>query len=1150
MTDLLRIGAVTMLALAGAAVGEETPAGVDAAFEQLRQYDDGSPEEPLRTIERYVGRATGDAKAQREAAGRLAAILTDAKTSRAAKIFACVQLPLVASGEHVPLLVKLLSDPATAEPARRALAAIPGEASGMALREALGKLKGRALVGAINSLGARRDFKAVGALARLLGGEDGEVSAAAARALGEIGTADAAKALADAKVPAAGREAILDGQLRCAERMAYYGQTRAAGAIYRSVYATAKAVPQRVAALTGMVETAPAESEWAKTVLAALDSQSPAIRAAGLRLARELRGPEATKALVDRLGKANAPTRVVLIGILAEQGGEPAAKALEAQTADADEAVRLAAVQGLGVCGNRSNVSSLTKLAATETGAIRAAARRSLTRLQAPDVDPVLFDTAATGAPAERVEAIAALAARRAAGAEMRLTRLLADTDESVRVAAVDALGILGGPKSYAKLIDLLVSTTSPATTRALEKAALAVGARMVDPAGRAGPLVAAMKKAPAAGKASLLGLLGNSGTAEALAVVRGAIGDTETSVADAAVRALANWPDAAAAEDLLKLAGDRKNPLHQALALRGYLRLARSIEAGAARLKMLEAVGKIATTTAAKRQLLSALSQSADAGALGLAVGFVDDAEVRAEAAFAALAIGKALVATDRPAVTAAMETLQTKLTDADLLKQVKALHAQSLTKPPRRRGSGGGGGNSSAGLAPDKARSDAAKAQLAKAAPKGHRLACYLDCGPDDADGAKPGPVLRFAGGSKFSWSGADRIGGMQAATVHFSGQQVGYDLTGLDPKKTYQVGFTWWDYDHNNRTQSVWVSAGDSAQATKLLGPTKLPSYAAGKNKPGRETLPIPRQASGAGSCRITFRNEGGANVVVSEIWLWESQSDSAAPVAVQAQPGRRAPKKKPIRAKPAEKAKPPATEPYAFKPGKKGVKRVLIVTGVDIGSHKWQLTAPLLAAGLDADPRLAVDIVETPDFLLSKKLNDYDAVVLHFANSKVPDPGPVARENLKSFVAGGKGLVVVHFACGAFLGWDEFAKLAGRAWNPKLRGHDRRGPFTVNIVDSEHPVTAGMKAFETTDELYTCLDGDAKIHVLAEATSNVDKKQYPMAFVLNYGKGRVFNCPLGHDVKAFEAPGVLALFRRGTAWSVGLEPAAPATKAKSR
>jgi len=42
------------------------------------------------------------------------------------------------------------------------------------------------------------------------------------------------------------------------------------------------------------------------------------------------------------------------------------------------------------------------------------------------------------------------------------------------------------------------------------------------------------------------------------------------------------------------------------------------------------------------------------------------------------------------------------------------------------------------------------------------------------------------------------------------------------------------------------------------------------------------------------------------------------------------------------------------------------------------------------------------------------------------------------------------------------------------------------------------------------------------------------------VLTCGKGRVFHCVLGHDVKALEPPPVRALYRRATAWVSRLEP----------
>jgi len=217
-----------------------------------------------------------------------------------------------------------------------------------------------------------------------------------------------------------------------------------------------------------------------------------------------------------------------------------------------------------------------------------------------------------------------------------------------------------------------------------------------------------------------------------------------------------------------------------------------------------------------------------------------------------------------------------------------------------------------------------------------------------------------------------------------------------------------------------------------------------------------------------------------------------------------------------------------------------KQVLMVTGQDYPGHKWRLTAPVLAEALGQDSRMQVSVVEEPKFLASPELNDYDAIVLHFMDWEQPDPGPRARANLKRFVEGGKGLFIVHFACGAFQEWPEFRNLAGRIWDPKLRGHDPYGEFRVDIADTEHPITRRLESFETVDELYTCLVGDRPVEILATARSKVDGKDYPMAFAFSYGKGRVFSSPLGHDVGAIRNPAVAELFRRGCAWAAGLAP----------
>ena len=215
------------------------------------------------------------------------------------------------------------------------------------------------------------------------------------------------------------------------------------------------------------------------------------------------------------------------------------------------------------------------------------------------------------------------------------------------------------------------------------------------------------------------------------------------------------------------------------------------------------------------------------------------------------------------------------------------------------------------------------------------------------------------------------------------------------------------------------------------------------------------------------------------------------------------------------------------------------RVLLVTGVDYKGHHWKETTPVIRDLLQEDKRFKVRVVETPDFLANDEIFNYDVIFLHFKNYKPLTNEKQAQENLVKFVKQGKGLFVFHFACGAFEKWPEFVNLVGKVWDQKT-GHDPRGPFTVKIVNHEHPITRSMKDFQADDELYTCLVGERPVDVLATSRSKKTGKDHPMAFVFRYGKGRVFHSPLGHEVKAIRMPGVAELIRRGCEWAAGHRP----------
>ncbi len=201
---------------------------------------------------------------------------------------------------------------------------------------------------------------------------------------------------------------------------------------------------------------------------------------------------------------------------------------------------------------------------------------------------------------------------------------------------------------------------------------------------------------------------------------------------------------------------------------------------------------------------------------------------------------------------------------------------------------------------------------------------------------------------------------------------------------------------------------------------------------------------------------------------------------------------------------------------------------------MAGHLWKETGPAMRHLLQEDARFRLVIKEDPGFLAQPELTQFDLVVLMFKNYEPIAQEAVARENLARFVREGKGLVVAHLASGAFPDRPEFRNLVGRA---QQKRHDKRGPFTVKLVQPAHPITRGLSDFEADDELFIELAGERPIEVLATARSKITNQDHPMAFVLSYGQGRVFHPPLGHYVRALQVPGTAALLRRGAAWAAG-------------
>jgi len=221
----------------------------DEALKQIATYTFGQSRKSLIAVEDLVRDTYGKPAERKQLRKRLTALLSSDATTDC-KQFVCKQLSIVGTAEEVPALEKLLTDKNLSHMARFALERIPGPAADAALRRALPKAEGKILIGVINSVGERRDRKAVGDLSKLITHPNNAVAGAAAAALGKIGGREAVEALGKASPKL--HSIVVDAYLKCAEGFLAEGKKDVAAGIYQKLRARTEADHVRAAALLGL----------------------------------------------------------------------------------------------------------------------------------------------------------------------------------------------------------------------------------------------------------------------------------------------------------------------------------------------------------------------------------------------------------------------------------------------------------------------------------------------------------------------------------------------------------------------------------------------------------------------------------------------------------------------------------------------------------------------------------------------------------------------------------------------------------------------------------------------------------------------------------------------------------------------------------
>ncbi len=601
------------------------------------------------------------------------------------KAKACQRLAVIGGKDAVPALAKLLGDKGLAHYARFGLEPNPDPSVDAALMEAMAKLKGDLRIGVINSIGARRNAGALDALAALIDDADKSVAAAAASAVGRIGTPKAAETLKEALADSTGdvRTAIAAACLPCAEALLAGGEKKAAVRTYLTAR-RAKKIPQHLkqAALRGLLLARGAQG--LRILVKTLKGKSEPSFNTALIAVREVPGTDVTQGIVAALGELSTARQAKLIGVLGERADRAALPAVLKAARSGAADVRLAAIGTLKTLGDASAVPVLIEVAAQSDEQAAALAQSTLAKLPGKEIDDALLAKLAHGGDAKlRPAVLEAVGQRRIRSAIPTLRKAALESSGQIRLAAISALGQTVTLEELPILTSALGKAGTPEEKKAVLDALHAAAGRMPDRAACTAKLVHAMSGAAVDERCLLLEVFTSVGGASALKAVSASAKDSNDRIRAAATNVLGNWQSEKASYALLSLVKTSNDSEDRLGALRAFSALVRRLGfPKEERIGVCKQAMELSRSDDERKVVLHTLAGIPAPETLALLATYLADPGLREAASQAALTIADRIVRTRRGAVTRSMKQILKATENEDTRKRAESLLKQAGEK------------------------------------------------------------------------------------------------------------------------------------------------------------------------------------------------------------------------------------------------------------------------------------------------------------------------------------------------------------------------------------------------------------------------------------------------------------------------------------
>lgn len=523
------------------------------------------------------------------------------------KSIACKRLAVVGTEAAIPVLADLLADEKLSHLARYGLEPNPSAAVDRVFLTSLTTLKGKYLVGVINSIANRGKTAAVVPLSRLMTVDDKQVAMAAAHAIARMGSPRAAEILKESM-----SEQFAAACLVCGKTLAAQGSESEAVELFTKLTKFTKAAEHvRLGAMLQLVKLQGADGR--ETLATALRSDDLDTFNMALRTARLLPQKTALPTVVE-VTRDSPPARTALLITLLGDLNDPDGLATVMQAVGSNHvAVQIAGLQALAKLGTADHVAMLVDTATNGPTDVAEQAHDTLAQMPGPRVDQAVLDM--VDDKAHRKTVIRAIGRRRITEAVPKLRSLINGPHQ------LEVVGALGETLTLDELNILvtMVNVKSPELRGAVQQAIHAACDRMPNRDATGVELARHLNAATAEFLMNELRLLGGDKSLEI--VCRAAEGDGPV-LKDYASRALGEWLDITAAPALLKMAKDEGDGKYGIRAIKGYIRIARQFSLPAQkRMSMCKTALSVATRAPEQRLALKVLERYPSIAALQIAV-------------------------------------------------------------------------------------------------------------------------------------------------------------------------------------------------------------------------------------------------------------------------------------------------------------------------------------------------------------------------------------------------------------------------------------------------------------------------------------------------------------------------------------------------